>query len=273
LRLHYLEAGQGPPIVLLHGASGGAANWFRVMAPLAQTHRVLALDLPGFGLSQALQPRAPLGKQLAEILESWLAQLNVPEATVAATSFGGLPALRLAQRAPQRVNGLVLLDSVGLGRELSWAARLASIRLLGGLATRPSQRSVNWQMRTLMLAHIERLPRAQVAALSAYLYESARATDWRRLARGFHDFATLRGQREVLNDEELRSLPQRVMIGWGALDRFVPVQHARRAAALVPGAQLRIIPDVGHSPNWEAPGAVAEIISEFLRQQARPSPS
>jgi pimeloyl-ACP methyl ester carboxylesterase len=268
LRLHYLEAGQGPPIVLLHGASGGSANWYRLMAPLACTHRVLALDLPGFGLSQALEPRAPLGVQVAELLEHWLDEIEVQRTTVLGTSFGGLVAVRLAQRAQPRICALGLLDSVGLGRELSLAVRLAGVPPLAALALRPSRWGVRWQFRELMVAQHDRLAPAHVDALLEYLFQSATVADGSRLARALALFADLRGQREVLTDDELRALRLPVLIIWGERDRFLPVQHGRRAAALVQGARLRIIPGAGHSPNWEAPEAVLECLSAFLRNDA-----
>src|SRR5512141_1344414 len=63
--LHYLEAGAGDALVLLHGAGGGAANWYRLIGPLAQRFRILSFDLPGFGFSSSIEPRPPLGQHVA----------------------------------------------------------------------------------------------------------------------------------------------------------------------------------------------------------------
>ncbi|MGH7466345.1 MAG: alpha/beta fold hydrolase [Longimicrobiales bacterium] len=262
--LHHLELGAGPPLVLLHGATGGAANWFRLLGPLAQQQRVFALDLPGFGFSPAINPREPLGVCVAQLIECWLDATEIRNCVVVATSFGGLVALRLAQHVPERVRALVLIDSVGLGRELPRALRLACLGPLAAAALRPSRPGIRWQLNRLMLADPGSLPRAERSALIEYLYQSAAATHRTLLGLGFSMFADLRGQREVLSDHELRQLRSRLLIVWGARDRFLPLRHAQRAADLVPGATLRIIPGAGHSPNWETPTAVLECLSPFL---------
>jgi pimeloyl-ACP methyl ester carboxylesterase len=265
-RLHHLETGSGPPLVLLHGASGGAANWYRVLGQLSPSHHIRAPDLPGFGFSEALEPVAPLGTQVAELLIRWLDVQQVRRFAVAGTSFGGLVALRMAQLAPERVHSVAVIDTVGFGRSLPLALRLAFLPLLHAFALRPSRRGTRWQLEKLMTAEPGRLRNADRDALLEYLWQSASAGDQRRLARAFRLFASVAGQREVLSDAELRSFPARLLILWGERDRFLPVVHARRAAALVPRAQCRIIPRAGHSPNWEAPDEVAENLSAFLRE-------
>ncbi|MEX2283493.1 MAG: alpha/beta fold hydrolase, partial [Gemmatimonadota bacterium] len=269
LRLHHLDAGNGPAVVLLHGACGGAANWFRLIAPLARTHRVIALDLPGFGLSDAIEPRPPLGGQIAELVAAWLEQLGIASCSVVGTSFGALPAFRLAQRDPGRVQRVALIDAVGLGRELPLPLRIASLPPLAPLALRPSRFGTRWQFRELMISHDAQVPPADEEGLLEYLWQSAVISDQRRLQRAFSMFSDLRGQREVLTDAELRSFSTPLLLVWGEHDRFLPVAHGRRAAALVPRAQLRIIPRVGHSPNWEAPEAVFECLSAFLDERPR----
>ena len=264
-RLHHLEAGSGPPLILLHGASGGAANWYRMIGPLARSYRVLALDFPGFGLSEPIDPRPPLGTQMAALVLRWLDRVGISQADFAGTSFGGLAALRLAQTAPKRVRRVAVIDSVGLGRALPLTLRLASRPPFSAVALRPSRFGTRWQFHELMVAQGARVPADHVSALLEYLWQSAAACNARDLARAFSLFSDLGGQREVLTDDELRAFPARLMIIWGERDRFLPVAQAQHAAALVPRALCRIIPGAGHSPNWEAPDAVLECLSAFLR--------
>jgi pimeloyl-ACP methyl ester carboxylesterase len=264
LRLHHLELGQGPVIVLLHGACGGAANWFRLMEPLSRNHRVLALDLPGFGLSEAIDPEPPLGLHIARVVKSWLDALSIDSCAVLGTSFGALPAFRLAQIDSARVKRVVLIDAVGFGREAPLPLRLASLAALAPLALKPSRFATRWQFHELMVSQGARMPKADVDGLLEYLWQSAVCADQHRLQRAFTMFSDIRGQREVVSDEELREFPGRLMLIWGERDRFLPVAHGRRAAALVPRALLRIIPGAGHSPNWEAPDAVLECLTAFL---------
>jgi pimeloyl-ACP methyl ester carboxylesterase len=265
LRVHHLEAGVGRPLVLLHGASGGNGNWYRMLKPLAAQRRVLALDLPGFGLSEGYEPRYPLGRQAAAFVTRWLDVLGVRHFDIVATSFGGLVALRLAQQAPGRVGRLALINSVGLGREVPWPLRAASFPPFSSFALRPSRLGLSWQFRNLMTSDRSHLSSAQITALLEYLWQVALAGDPRRIARAFSLFGDVRGQREILSDDELRGLRLPVLMAWGGRDRILPLEHGQRAAALVPEGALRIIPRAGHSPNWEAPEVVLECFSGFLR--------
>jgi pimeloyl-ACP methyl ester carboxylesterase len=270
LRLHHLELGAGPDLVVLHGASGGAGNWFRLLNGLSRERRVIALDLPGFGSSEGIAPEYPLGPQVARLVLRWLGAIGVDRFDVAATSFGGLIALRLAQHAPERVRRLGLVNSVGLGREVPWQLRVGSLPGFSGFTLKPSRRGIRWQFTNLMTSDRSGLPERHMEALLDYIWEVARAGNPDQLARAFGLFSNLRGQRELLSDEELRSLTTPTWLLWGARDRFLPVAHARRVADLVPSAQLCIIPRAGHSPNWEAPEAVLECLSSFLRPTLAP---
>jgi pimeloyl-ACP methyl ester carboxylesterase len=261
-RVHHLETGSGPPLVLLHGAGGGGANWYRVFDAFAERFRVLAPDLPGFGLSGSTRIEAPLGVAGARFLENWLDRLSISRADLVATSFGGLIALRLAQRAPARVRRLILLNSVGLGRDLPWLVRLATVRGTG-VALRPSRAGMRWLFRLLLTSERGGLGDHE-EALVDYLWRSAAAGEPREMARLLRLFGGVRGQHEVLSTTELEELSVPTLLVWGERDRFLPVAHARRAAACIPGARLRILRGAGHSPNWETPDLFLAAALPFL---------
>lgn len=256
LPLHHLEAGAGPPLVLLHGAEGGALNWFRLFHPLSEHHRVLAVDLPGFGSSPPREARAPLGSAAAEVVSAWMEQQALDRPVVIGTSFGGLVALRVAQR-PSQVRALVLIDSAGLGRRVSWLVRAAAVLRWRGQG--PAGRQ--FVFRHLLTAGPLRLPDEDRHALLAYL-EGAPAVPPELLSL----FAAFGGQREHLSEAELRRLAVPTLLLWGERDRFFPVAHSRRAARSMPNVELRVLPEVGHSPNWEAPDAVVAALLPFLRR-------
>jgi|GEM_PF-546016 len=262
--LHALELGEGKPLLLIHGASGGGANWYRLMADLARHARVFAPDLPGFGFSQAIEPHAPLGRHISALLLEWLDRIGVAQFNVVGTSFGGLVALRLAQLAGERVDKVAIIDSAGLGPGVPLTLRMACMPGLVNLALRPSRRGTAWQLQRLMTTDRSQLPPAHTDALIEFLYQSALASDARLLARAFTMFSGFAGQREILSEAELRNFPNELLILWGECDRFLPPLHGRQAAALVPRAHFRIIPAAGHSPNWEAPDRVLAFLQPFL---------
>ena len=259
-RLHYLESGEGRPLLLLHGAGGGAANWYRLFAPLARRWRVLAPDLPGFGFSDPIEPSAPLGEQVAQILAQWLRSLDVTQADVVGTSFGGLAALRLTQFFD--VKKIVVTDSVGITRRLPTMLRLATLPLVARLVVSPTRGGTRAMLRHALTA--TQLPAEHEHALVDYLYASAKRSDVRTMTRAFVRFAGLRGQRDVLGTEQLRAIADRLLVVWGERDRFLPVADAQRATALAGCAEVRMIPRAGHSPNWENPEALLTVITEFL---------
>jgi pimeloyl-ACP methyl ester carboxylesterase len=250
-------------VLLLHGGSGGGANWFSILASLAGEHRVLAPDLPGFGLSDPAPVVRPLSRAAVPALEAVLVAAGAGQVDLCGTSYGGLLAVRLTQGSPGRVRRLALLDSAGLGREAPPTMRLLTVPGLGRLLlSRPSPRSVRWELRTRMT--VLRLPPATEDALVAYLTASAQAGSRAWFAHALRAFAGARGQREVIADAELADLHVPTLIAWGERDAFFPASHARRAAALVPRAVLRVVAGAGHSPNWERPGEVAALLSAFF---------
>ncbi len=264
-RVFHLEAGAGPPLVLFQGAGGGAANWYRLLGPLSRSRRVLAPELPGFGLSDAVTARAPLGEHAAEILSAWL-DANVPGGAVdiVATSFGGLVALRLAAARPDRVSHAVLLNAAGLGRGVAAPVRAAGLPVVRELLRTPSRWGTALLFRTLLTSDRSRLPPAHQAAIIEYTWRATQRGAGRQLAEALAMFANLRGQREVLSSADLARIRCPVLIVWGAADRFLPARHAARAARAIPTARSVLLGGIGHSPNWEAPAEVLREIDAFL---------
>ncbi|NJD09084.1 MAG: alpha/beta hydrolase [Gemmatimonadetes bacterium] len=258
---HFLEAGAGPPLLLLHGGGGGGANWYRLFPLLGPSFRLVAPDLPGFGLSPDIPPRPPLGPQAAHLLAAVLDALGLARVSVLGTSFGGLAALRLAQHFPQRVERLVLLDSAGLARGIPWTVRVGTRPLLAPLTMRPAERGSRWLLRRLLTS--TPLAPDHERALVGWLAAVGRAHSRRPLQL----FAGWRGQREVLTGSELRALALPVLVLWGEHDRFFRLVQAQAAVRHLAGGRLQVLSKAGHSPNWECPGLVAEQVTRFLSAQ------
>ncbi|MGQ0845717.1 MAG: alpha/beta fold hydrolase [Sporichthyaceae bacterium] len=245
--LTYLDYGQGPPLVLLHGMACCWQWWLECLPRLGIHHRVLAIDLPGFGASAAL----PAGATMDDYADSVLALLEllkVERAVVAGHSMGGLAALSIARRRPDLVRRLVLVGAGGVPMsERRLAAVLAMLRraerlmanprFLHALATRPGFRRA--ALRTAM-----RDPRAMSQALAAQVVPAMNAP-------AFLDSVAASANAVTATRPEEISVPTTLI--WGEHDVFAPVRTARDMLARLPHGELHVISRVGHSPMVEAP--------------------
>jgi pimeloyl-ACP methyl ester carboxylesterase len=263
VRLHALSAGQGETIVLLHGAGGGGANWFAVFNLLSRSYRVLAPDLPGFGLSPRMHVGPPLGTSVARSIDAWLDARGEGRVHLVGTSMGGLIALRIAQDNPDRVRTLTLLDAAGLGKSLPLLVRLGTLPGCGRFVRHTSRAGLEFFLQRYLTARP--MPEPHRSALLDFLLAVADAGGGETVAQYLSRFASLAGQTEVAGSRALEEIDVPVLVMWGEKDRFLPLRHARRAARALPRARLRIIAGAGHSPNWEMPEAVAAGILDLVR--------
>jgi pimeloyl-ACP methyl ester carboxylesterase len=270
LPIRYLAAGEGPPLVLLHGAGDNSLDWRWALPALARTHRVYAPDLPGS--PDSARPAADYSPAFFErFVAAFVDALGIGRATFVGNSLGGLIALRLALSEPARVTALVLVDSAGLGRAVNPA--FTSVNVPGPFeAAIPFWRTPvgayqrAWGRTALLFAHPPgSVPRqwlaeqCRLALSSGYL--EAHLTVLRALVSPL-------GQREVLVDR-LPSLKIPTLVVWGARDRVFPEAQAREAVAHLPEGSLALIPDCGHMPHVECPDRFLAALGGFIGGRAR----
>jgi 2-hydroxy-6-oxonona-2,4-dienedioate hydrolase len=265
LPIRYLCAGEGPPLVLLHGAGDNALDWRWVLPALARTHRVYAPDLPGS--PESARPVADYSPAFLErFVAGFLDALEIEHAAVAGNSIGGLVALRLALSEPERVGSLVLVDSAGLGRAVNPVFTSVNVPSIAEAAMPLWRTPVGayqraWGRAALLFARPSR------SVPSEWLAEQ------RRLARSpgyleahlavLRSQVSLAGQREVLVDR-LPHLEMPTLVVWGARDRVFPVSQARAAVARLKKGSLSLIPDCGHMPHVECPDPFVATLKRFL---------
>ncbi|MEA2154705.1 MAG: hypothetical protein QOE11_845 [Solirubrobacteraceae bacterium] len=265
-RVNVVEIGSGPPLLFVHGLAGSWTNWLETICEFARDHRVVALDLPGFGASEVTdEPISIVG--YADLLESLCAKLSISSAAVVGNSMGGLVGVELALRHPQRVERLCLVSAAGLSIEKLPLEHL--LRALGPLervisfygsmvAARSSTLARRARLRKLMLlmvtAHGDRLP----APLAAELVAGAGRP------------GLLPGLRAMTNypiRHRLAEIACPTFIVWGERDHMVPVKDAFEFERLITGARKVIYADTGHVPQLERPVCFNDDLRAFLEEE------
>ncbi len=262
-RLRYLVAGEGEPLLLVHGLGGAAANWLALAPLLLEGRRVLVPELPGHGGSAPL-PAAPSLNAFADRI-ALLAERELGEAAVVGHSLGGAISLRMAIRRPDLVRALVLAGSAGISsgtRSARYALTVTGL-LKPGKRIAPHRAAVarSTLLKTLVFGRwgVSDPPALPEEMARAFLSGPARHTD------------TVSAATALIRDDprpDLDGVTCPSLVLWGARDHQLPVgdafEYARRLRA-----PLRVIADCGHLLIGERPDACADAIQEFLAGERR----
>lgn len=258
-RVRLVEAGEGPPLLLVHGNLSSHAIWEEVLPRLARNFQVIAPDLPGFGQSEKPSPaRYAYGfDAFAESLVDVVAALGLGRVSICGHAMGGSVALTLAARHAALIDKLILVDPVVYPPEPDVLSRIAGIPMVGAFAFK------QFCGRALFRSHFR-----------DRVYAPGADVPWERVDRLFDVFnvpaareAALATLRAASDTRPLVALLPRVtapsLLVWGRSDRTLPVAHGRRLARELPRARFEVF-ECGHSPPEEQPEAFAEIATSFL---------
>ncbi|WP_459250612.1 alpha/beta fold hydrolase [Streptomyces youssoufiensis] len=260
----YLESGKGSPVLLLHGEGGVADEWHPLLERLATSHRVIAVDLPGYGYTE---PIPGVGNAaLAAFSWDFVHAMGLRQVAVIGHSLGGAVAVHMVKQQPDRVRSLVLISSSGMGRAINPGMVVLAATPLGDLTT--------WL--------IPRLPFGPEVLVTSMAVLGSRRT-WRVSRRWWASqvkavstpgalTTTLRshraavgplGQRHVLLGQ-LRDLSTPTLVIWGIDDLLVPSWQAIAARRSLRHGQLKLVPFANHLVVMEAADEVAGAVRPFL---------
>jgi pimeloyl-ACP methyl ester carboxylesterase len=263
--VNVIDLGEGDPIVFIHGLSGAWVNWLENLPHFARNHRVIAMDLPGFGHSPMPKGKisiAGYGRIVDELLDT----LGIDRAVIVGNSMGGFIGAEVAIQFSTRVDNLVLISAAGISIEhqrnepvLHVLERLDDILILGTgwlatrsamLAGRPRARR---QMMKLVAHRADDLPAALIAE--------------QVMGSGKPGFVPAL---DALTDYPIRDrlgeIECPVLVVWGEQDRLVPVRDAYTFGELIPNSRVVVWPDTGHVAMLERPVAFNALVDEFLAQ-------
>jgi pimeloyl-ACP methyl ester carboxylesterase len=264
---HQHRAGSGEPLLLIHGIGSSWRIWKPLLPALEARHDVLAISLPGFGASPPLD-RKPTVPALADAVEEELDAAGMATAHMVGNSLGGWISAELARR--RRARSVVAISPAGL-----WTPREREYSRRSLKATRAS---------SLRLApHADRVTRSPVMRTLLFLQVAARGwkADPEEAAYAIRAFAGAPSFDATLEwmtrDGSLAAGVDRIerpfLVVWGTWDFLLPFRQAARWARIVPGAELRELPRLGHAPMADDPVLVANTILDFTSRHSRAEPA
>ncbi|HEY1537761.1 MAG TPA: alpha/beta fold hydrolase [Solirubrobacteraceae bacterium] len=265
--MNLVDIGEGPVVLMVHGLSGSWQNWLENIPYFARDHRVIAVDLPGFGESEMPAEKISISRY-ADTIDALLDVLEIDQPVrLVGNSMGGFIGAELAIRYPARIERLVLVAAAGLSVETIRTQRQEGLRHraeniaffnIGWVASRSPAITRRPRLRSAVLllvtAHPDRLP-------SPLTYEQVKGSG----KPGFSDAL------EALCNYPIRTRLTEIecptFIVWGDKDRLVPLKDASVFEELIDGARKVIYEDTGHLSMLERPARFNADVHAFLQEQ------
>lgn len=269
-RLHYVDEGEGPPVVFVHGVPAWSYSFRGAIRHLRSTHRCVALDHLGFGLSDKPTDWPYRPEALASHVESVIEGLGLQKLTLVVHDWGGPLGLAYALRHPENVSRLVLLNTWMWSARGDLRARLTASILASPIYGLLEDRfAVTPRLFTRMaVARRDRISAATFRHLEAPFRDRGDRAGLRALVRAIRDADDWVGS---LWEERarLRRIPALVL--WGMKDPAFPPRYLRRWEEVLASARIRRLHQVGHYPHEEEPEEVCRSIASFVRDDTAPA--
>jgi pimeloyl-ACP methyl ester carboxylesterase len=263
--INYVDVGSGDeePVVLVHGLGGQWQNWLENIPRLAQERRVLALDLPGFGLTPEPSDREISIPGYGRWVDAFCEKLGLGEVDMVGNSMGGFVVAEAAIQFPQRVSRLVLVSAAGITSADAFQAPILTFgRVATALATNTAARHRQTASRPLgrhmALALVARHPRLLKADLA---YEGF----FKGTGKSGFD-AALRACLDYDFRDRLGDVKVPTLIVWGEKDSIIPVRDADEFERLIDDSRKVVMKDTGHIPMAERPQAFNDVLVDFLAE-------
>ena len=261
-----IDLGDGPPLVFIHGLSGSWPNWLEQLPVFADSHRVIAMDLPGFGHSPMPSERITISGY-ARLLDGLFDELGIDAATIVGNSMGGFISAELAIAFPQRVERLVLVSPAGLSTyrhprgtralpALHRAERIVAA-YTAWMASKSDIVTKRAFLRNATLGLVTRHPGRLPAALAAEQLRGAGKP-------GF--IQALEANLDYDFRDRLPEIACPTLIVWGDGDRVITVRDAAVFAEMIPGSRKVVYEDTGHMAMLERPDAFNSLLRDFLSE-------
>ncbi|MBT7656703.1 MAG: alpha/beta hydrolase [Flavobacteriales bacterium] len=255
LRIHYRDEGTGDAIVLVHGTGASLHTWNAWAQELSQTHRVIRLDLPAYGLTGKDPKKRYSSKDYVDLIDAFLKELNVNQFHLAGNSLGGLVSWLYASYHPDKVQKLILIDPSGFPSKKS--------PMVISLAKTPG---INMLIRYVT-------PKAFIKKNLKEVYYNPDLISTQILDR-YYELTLAPGNRTAFIDrakieredytDRLGLITNPTLILWGAEDAWIPLKNAYRFEEKIATSTVVVMKETGHLPMEEKPAKSLAITLDFL---------
>lgn len=263
VKLFYETKGDGAPVMLIHGFGASTFTWRRIAPALARKHKVIAVDLKGFGQSDKPQDERYSIFDQAELIKELIVENDLRNLTLIGHSYGGGVSLMLAldddPRLAGRIVRLVLLDTIAYPQDIPLAFKMMDVPVVSHLGVRMVPPAVQARV-ALKLAYFDD---SKIGEEDVEMYAAPLKT-----ASGKH--AVIHSARQIM-PASMNEISQRyptiklpTLIAWCDSDRIVPLDIGLELRRDMPNSRLEIIEKCGHMPQEEQPEATLRLIQKFL---------
>ena len=253
-KIHYVEAGSGPTVILLHGLGGSTQAWMFNIASLAEKYHVVVPDQIGFGKSDKPLVNYRI-RTYVDFLDQFCKQLGIERASLVGNSMGGWIAAAFTAAFPDRVDKLVLVDAAGYAPPKDLDPRtFYSLNPTTREGTKVLLSKVFYSKAFQTDAAIEQAIAARLAAGDGYTIKSITES----IIRG-EDFL----------DDTVKTIKRPTLIIWGRQDGLVPLAQGEHLNKDIAGSKLIVVDQCGHIPNLEKAGEFNAAVLKFLSEGAQ----
>ena len=272
--LSYVDSGSGPAVLFIHGILGSQRQWAHLVDKLDDDHRVVMPDLFGHGDSAK-----PLGDYSlsahAAAMRDLLDHLGIERVTLVGHSLGGGIAMQFFYLFPERVERLVLVSSGGLGPEVSWLLRSATLpgaaQVLSVLASAPVVSRVDALGRGAW--KVGWRPGADIGEIWRGFSSLGDRESRRAFLATTRAVIDIRGQTISARDHVEGAPPIPTLIVWGSKDHMIPPSHALNVQDELPDCRVELFEGAGHFPHLDDPDRFTRVLREFITAGATPEQS
>ena len=265
VKTRYWELGEsGSPVLFVHGLGSFIEHWEQNLTEFSKHHRVYAIDLVGFGLTEkpTVSYSIPF---LAKFVQDFMNSKGIKNTSVIGNSLGSMIAIELYLLNPNIVDKLILLDGGFFGRKIAAAFRILSVPFVGEWLMRPNRDGTEQFLKLMFfdqsfvtekLVDITFERNSQAGSAKAYLETLRSSANIFGLKRAFIN-------RTIANKNRLTSP---TLIIWGKNDNVLPVEYAYQAEEILPNATIQIFDNCGHMPQIECAEKFNDLAVSFLAE-------